>query len=121
VRNLSNYEDDYDLDDEECAELDECGEWIPNGYYRLPSKREINQYGMMEEFCEIVSNPSIRKQLWEAIDGRGAFSRFRNVIHKNGLEKQWNRFEHECFKKIAIAFCQEIGCKYKLVPRQLNE
>ena len=45
-----------DLDEDELEEYDD---WIPEGYFRLPSKSEINEYGMMEEFYQTMPNRAI--------------------------------------------------------------
>ena len=80
---LSQYSDDYqqvsDMIDED---EDDC-------FIRLLSQREINEYGMMEEFVSSVQNYSQKAALENAISGRGAFRRFKDTVIRFGIEKNW--------------------------------
>jgi len=38
----------------------------------------------------------------DKIRGRGAFGRFKDAIHMNGIEEEWYRFRQEELEKIAI-------------------
>jgi hypothetical protein len=71
-------------------------------YLQLPSKFDIHEYHIIEEFCCSVEDDKTRELLLDKIRGRGAFSRFKDAIHKNGIEEEWYRFRQEELKKIAI-------------------
>jgi predicted nucleotidyltransferase len=48
----------------------------------------------MEDFVATVGNASLREELERALQGRGAFRKFRNVIHSEFREKeQWFEFK----------------------------
>lgn len=72
------------IDDESADEIDEN----PERYFRLPTKFEINEYSIMEEF--IWSLPEGRQQdmLERAIRGKGAFRRFKDTVYDLGVRGQ---------------------------------
>lgn len=76
-----------------------------HGFKRLPEKRELNEYGMMEDFADAIHSA----QLHDAIRGRGAFRRFKEAVRYLGVEQEWYRFRDELYKRIAIEWCDENG------------
>ena len=99
---------------EEDDNIDEYPEWqqdmiikakeviSSDDYLPLPSKFDINEYHIIEKFCSSIADDKLRGGLLDKIRGRGAFSRFKNAIHMNGIEKAWYRFRQEELEKIAI-------------------
>lgn len=81
-------------------------------YISLPSKFDINEYGMMEDFCFMQAG-SKQTELLNAINGKGAFRRFEDKIHELNLEDVWYAFRDESYKEIAIDFCKLHGLEYK--------
>lgn len=81
-------------------------------YLRLPTKFEINEYHIMEEF--IWSLPEGRQQdrLERAIQGRGAFRRFKDMVDDLGIEKRWYQYEADAYKKMAIEWCRDHEIEY---------
>lgn len=81
-------------------------------YLRLPTKFEINEYHIMEEF--IWSLPEGRQQdrLEQAIQGRGAFRRFKDMVDDLGIEKRWYQYEADAYKKMAIEWCRDHEIEY---------
>lgn len=71
-------------------------------YLSLPSKFDIHEYHIIEEFCCSVVDDKIRGGLLDKIRGRGAFGRFKDAIHMNGIEEEWHRFRKEKLEEIAI-------------------
>jgi len=71
-------------------------------YLSLPSKFDIHEYHIMEDFCCSVMDEEIREGLLDKIRGRGAFKRFKDAIHMHGIEEEWYRFRQEALEKIAI-------------------
>lgn len=76
-----------------------------HGFERLPEQREINEYRMMEDFADEHDSA----ELFEAIDGRGAFRRFKSAIRRLGLLEEWYRFREEQYKRLALEWCEECG------------
>jgi hypothetical protein len=71
-------------------------------YLSLPSKFDIHEYHIIEEFCYSVEDDTIRRDLLARIKGRGAFRNFKDAIHMYGIEEEWYRFRQEELEKIAI-------------------
>jgi len=76
-----------------------------HGFKRLPERRDINEYGMMEDFAYEHKSP----ELFEAIDGRGAFRRFKSAIRRLGLEQEWYIFRDAQYRRAAQEWCEECG------------
>jgi hypothetical protein len=76
-------------------------------YKELPTKYEVNEYEIMENFCLTVRDQSKQESLLRAIKEKGAFRRFKDKIIDFEMEEQWYSYRDECFKQIAIEWCQE--------------
>ena len=88
--------DNEDLDEDTLEErLDE------GRYVSLPDKFEINEYHMMEAFAYDRDERLVR-----AIQGRGAFRRFRDTAENIGLIKDWYEFRDNCYKSRAEDWCR---------------
>jgi hypothetical protein len=81
-------------------------------YIELPTKYEVNEYEIMENFCLTVIDQRKRESLLRAIRGKGAFRRFKDEIIDFEMEEQWYSYREECFKQIAIEWCQENKINY---------
>ena len=71
-------------------------------FAKLPDKFEINSYAIMERFCHQYPNERISEQLSQAIRGKGAFRRFKDLVFDLGIQDKWNQFEHEAYEEMAI-------------------
>jgi hypothetical protein len=71
-------------------------------YLPLPSKFDIHEYHIMEEFCWSIADDRIRGALLDKIKGQGAFRRFKDAIHMNEMDDEWYRFRQKELEKIAI-------------------
>lgn len=76
-------------------------------YIELPTKYEVNEYEIMENFTLKVRDQRMQESLLRAIKGKGAFRRFKDKIIDFEIEDQWYSYSDECFKQIAIEWCQE--------------
>ena len=83
---------------------DEIDDYVP-----LPSRYDIHEYAIMEDFCHSVAKPKIADDLFRSISGRGAFRRFKDAIRRHGIENDWYRFKDEAYKEIALEWCEENG------------
>lgn len=82
-------------------------------YLPIPDLYEINEYGIMEDFIDQLSSPIKQNQLAWAIEGRGAFRRFKDTVSELGLEQAWYRFKEEAFLEIAKNWCRENDVRYQ--------
>lgn len=76
-------------------------------YKRLPTKYDINEYDMMVDFCFTINDERNKKILLNAIQGRGAFRRFKDHIYRLGFEEKWYVFREGRYKEIAIDWCKK--------------
>ena len=79
----------------------------------LPSKFDIHEWQIMEDFALSVSNRKICKELQDAIHGAGAFRKFKSVTRRRGIEKDWFAFRENALRQIAIDWCEEHGIVWK--------
>lgn len=73
------FTDDGCVDDVVDVEADEAWEWIP----ALDSDTGWRD---MESFAERTPDPDLRERMLRAIQGRGAFRRFKDVLHQDAEE-----------------------------------
>ncbi|MDQ0201726.1 UPF0158 family protein [Neobacillus ginsengisoli] len=76
-------------------------------YIELPTKYDVNEYEIMENFCLTISDQRKQESLLRAIKGKGDFRRFKDKIIDCEMEDQWYSYRDECFKQIAIEWCRE--------------
>ncbi|MCD8161344.1 MAG: UPF0158 family protein [Clostridiales bacterium] len=84
-----------------------------NRFYRLPTKFDIHEYGIMRDFVDDLPAGALQNQLASAIRGRGAFRRFRNILSHYGMEQQWYDYRDEAYRQIAIRWCRDEGFEYE--------
>lgn len=95
---------DWDEEEKEIAELIDM-EW--DRFIRLPGQYEIHEYRMMEEFIDELDDQKMQAELYHAIQGRGAFRRFKDKIRYEGIEQNWYDFQNESYRKFAFLWCEE--------------
>jgi len=83
-------------------------------YIELPSQYDIHEYSIMEDFAASVSNDHKREMLEVALEGRGAFRRFKDTLIRTGLEEKWYGFRFEAFVGIAKEWCEDNNISYKM-------
>jgi hypothetical protein len=71
-----------------------------DAWVAAPSQRDINEYEIMADFANTVTDPQKSVLLCVALEGRGAFRRFKDTLHRVGLEKEWYAFKN-CVKRIS--------------------
>ena len=94
------YIDEFmDMDEEEKEDI--YNEWID-----MPTKYDINEYGMMEQFIETIDDERLYNQLYIAINGRGAFRRFKDTCINYDIINDWYKFREEKYKNIGEVCCK---------------
>lgn len=94
-----------DYSEEEC-------EKIYDEYISLPTKYNIDEYNMMEEFIETIEDGRTYNQLYIAISGKGAFRRFKDTCINFGIIDDWYKFREEKYKELAIKWCKYNNIKH---------
>ncbi len=90
--------------------LEELIESAPMG--RFPTKYDIHEYSIMEDFVYSLPSGTARQELINAIRGLGAFRRFKNGIRYHRLEQQWYDYRDQAYREIAIRWCQDQELEY---------
>lgn len=110
-----------EAEDSEEEDLDDDPEWLreakakarevvnSDDWLELPSKFDIHEYQIMEDFCRDVEDEEISERLLRNIRGSGAFGRFRAAIDVLGIEQDWYQFRRAAFERIAIGWLEENG------------
>lgn len=113
--------DEYIYAAERDAPLDDHPEWEQiiiretvevlacedDDYVPLPSRYDIHEYAIMERFCYTVENRKIANDLFRSIAGKGAFRRFKDALHRHGIEKYWYAYKDEAYIEIAREWCED--------------
>ncbi|WP_028612841.1 UPF0158 family protein [Paenibacillus harenae] len=76
-------------------------------YLNFTLRSEYREYEIVEEFIKTLENAEVREELFEAIQGRGAFRRFKDGIIEHGVEKQWYAFKEQRMRELVIEWCKE--------------
>ena len=79
----------------------------------LPTKFQIDEYSMMEEFIETIDDVKLYNQLCIAINGSGAFRRFKDTCINYEIIEDWYKFRDQKYKELAINWCEENNIKYE--------
>jgi hypothetical protein len=75
----------------------------------LPDKYEIHEYSIIQRFCLSVGDAGRQIELLDAIRGRGAYRRFKDLIMEMDIQEEWYRFRDTAVKQIAADFLDEQG------------
>ena len=78
----------------------------------LPGRYEIDEYRIMEDFCYSLEDEGLKEDLLYAIEGRGAFRRFKDTIHRRGIEKDWYKYHDGKLKEIAADWLKTNGIPF---------
>ncbi len=81
-------------------------------FLSLPSKYDIHEYQIIEDFCHSVRDREIADALYNTIKGKGAFRRFRDAIQRFELDDEWHKYRERAIKQISIDWCKANGIKY---------
>jgi uncharacterized protein UPF0158 len=85
---------EYDDDEESNQRLEATDEAEPGRYLRVPRAESSDGYEDMQEFINTVSDKQLQQLLEVAIDGKGAFRRFKDVLARDPAEQQrWFAFQ----------------------------
>ncbi|MFZ5893232.1 MAG: UPF0158 family protein [Myxococcota bacterium] len=85
-------------------------------YMRVEPVSSREQYRWMERFIPMVEEPTLRDQLTSAIDGKGAFRRFKDVLMNYSAERErWFTFRSERLRVFMEAWLATHGLR--AVPR----
>ena len=98
------------MDDEETDKLREQIEQESDRYERIPVAESHEGYQDMEDFIATVKDEHLTDLLEVAINGRGAFRRFKDVLLRYPEERErWFQFKNERMQQRALEWLDDIG------------
>lgn len=98
----------YNTEPGVAEENDRLGELIEQDFseerfVRIHARSSKEEWRDMARFIdEKVEDPVVRNRLREAIDGDGAFRRFKKAVQGEGLKAEWHQFKDQCIHEAAI-------------------
>jgi hypothetical protein len=79
-------------------------------YEAIPKRASFEAYDVMVKFTEELDDLTVSEKLFDALDGKGAFRRFKNVISRYPkIEEQWYRYKLEVEKQEVREWLWSIG------------
>jgi len=85
--------------------LDESGRYI-----RIPERDSTEAHKAMTDFIETVNDPLLKGELLSALNGRGAFRRFKDVLIGYPKErKQWHGYNAKVMRKVITEWLHALG------------
>lgn len=82
-------------------------------YEELPNQYDIHEYSIMEDFIERITDDRKSAMLYQAINGAGAFRRFKDKLFDLGLEESWFSYKYVVYCEIAKRWCEKSGIPYE--------
>lgn len=77
----------------------------------LPRPEDFDDYKVMCDFAA-AQDGAVGERLTKAVEGRGAFKRFKNEISKLGLEHAWDDFRSEARAEFVRDFLESNGIRW---------
>ena len=96
-----------DMDEEEIEDF-----FWQNKIISLPMCFELNEYKDMVLFADSINNDEIRNKLYKALNGKGAFSRFKKEIAYLGIREKWFLFRDERLKEKVKQWLEDNEIEY---------
>jgi hypothetical protein len=87
-------------------------------YLELPSRFDVNEWNIMNDFCLEQKRQGIRESLLGAIHGAHAFRRFKDQIASHDLWKEWNLYRRQAFAEILRDWCEENDITLTVRPKR---
>ena len=79
-------------------------------YEEIPIRFSQEAYDLMIEFARGVTDQTLQKALYSALNGRGAFRRFKDALREySEVEKQWFKFKADRDKEEVKEWLESIG------------
>jgi hypothetical protein len=83
-----------------------------DNYIPLPTKFDIDEYRIMEDFCLSINDANMCDIFCRLIKGGGAFRRFKDALYEYGISDDWHKYRADALKQIAIDWCQENNIEF---------
>ena len=78
----------------------------------LPTRYDINEYEMMEDFIETIEDTKLQNQLYISLNGSGAFRSFKDTCINFNIIDDWYKFRDKKYKDLAINWCKDNNIEF---------
>ncbi len=104
-----NMDAEIDYPEEEIVEKTIHVLMNPGRYVRIPERDSTEAYNTMRRFALTVNDPVLKDSLLHALNGKGAFNRFKSTLLANKKErKRWHGFNARVMKEIILRWYNEV-------------
>ena len=110
--NKETGEFDYYINSMYSGTEDDAEKFIDDAWIAAPSQQDINEYKIMTDFADSVTDPRVNDLLSVALEGKGAFRRFKDTLQRVGLTDEWYAYKHDAYIDIAREWCEENDIPY---------
>ncbi len=85
--------------------LDESGRYV-----RIPERDRRTAYQSMRDFVETLHDPLLREELSSALDGKGAFRKFKDTLIAYPRERKlWHRHNAMAIRRESAEWLKSLG------------
>lgn len=96
------------MDTGETEEIYERLDDEPERYLSIPTESSREGYQDMVAFTESLEDENLKEKLWIALNGRGAFRRFKDVLLDYPEKREeWFKFQNERLEKRVMEWLEE--------------
>lgn len=78
-------------------------------YVRMPEESSDDAWQMRCDFAEFFKDDEQKQQLLHALQGKGGFRYFNDIIQQLGLEWAWDDYQADRREERALKWCRENG------------
>ncbi len=79
-------------------------------YVRIPERDSADAFSTMREFAETVEDEALKEALFRALDGKGAFRRFKDTLLRDKrVRKRWHGFNALHMKRVIKRWLEQIN------------
>ncbi|NOU98776.1 UPF0158 family protein [Paenibacillus planticolens] len=83
-------------------------------YVDFTLKNEFNEYEIMEDFIGTLEDEDIQDELYAAIQGKGAFRRFKDGVIEHDVDNQWYSYKNSRIKDLVIEWCKDNEIEFQV-------
>jgi len=115
-------EEEFEFAEQDGAEDDELPDWQRESVEKLRKildsddwvevpdlKFDLHEYRLMERFAASQSDERTRERQQDAITGKGAFRRFKDMVFKLDLRDQWFAYRNSAAEAVAREWLESEG------------
>jgi hypothetical protein len=104
-------EDDYPEWMDDMVQLAKSYLEDDTNFIALPSQDDVDEYSMMENFTFSLNDERHKENLSIALQGKGAFRRFKDTVIYLGIADSWYQYRDKQYKEFILEWCEMEGIK----------